>query len=201
VRPPAKRQRVADGIKILLDIAKESSDWLPPLKSALGRVNVLIKHYEVFVDWVVVAHNLHERSQQSKDVREGVEELIPHLKGFKQNVNTGTTDGDEGERERQSELFRYACRLLAMHTLINGLCSALEEIEKRLWVLLEKHVVAWFLDKGEDSKEVTKLIKQLRVAVIHYQVSEDHFIGWAQFTWEDRYHNKKQSMTKSLNSQ
>ena len=45
----AKRQRITDGAKILLDIAKESSDWFGPLKSALGGVNALIKHYEVFV--------------------------------------------------------------------------------------------------------------------------------------------------------
>jgi len=37
-------------LKILLDVAKESSDWFPPLKSALGGVNALIKHYEVFVE-------------------------------------------------------------------------------------------------------------------------------------------------------
>lgn len=40
-------QRAVDGVKILLDVAKESSDWFPPLKSALGGVNALIKHYEV----------------------------------------------------------------------------------------------------------------------------------------------------------
>ena len=45
----AKKQRIADGAKILLDIAKESSDWFPPLKSALGGVGALIKHYEVTV--------------------------------------------------------------------------------------------------------------------------------------------------------
>ena len=39
LNPPAKRQRVADGAKILLDVAKESADWFPPLKSALGGVN------------------------------------------------------------------------------------------------------------------------------------------------------------------
>ena len=49
-RLPAKRQRIADGAKILIDIAKESSDWLPGLKSALGGVSALIKHYEVFVE-------------------------------------------------------------------------------------------------------------------------------------------------------
>jgi len=52
--PPAKGQRVADGAKILLDVAKESADWFPPLKSALGGVNALIKHYEVFVKSVHV---------------------------------------------------------------------------------------------------------------------------------------------------
>ena len=45
----AKKQRVVDGVKILLDVAKESADWFPPLKSALGGVTALIKHYEVLV--------------------------------------------------------------------------------------------------------------------------------------------------------
>ena len=48
----AKRQRVADGAKILLDIAKESSDWFAPLKSVLGGVCALIKHIEVIVQWI-----------------------------------------------------------------------------------------------------------------------------------------------------
>jgi len=52
-----KRQRIADGIKILLDIAKESSDWFPPLKSALGGVNTLIKHYKVWVEGVFIMHD------------------------------------------------------------------------------------------------------------------------------------------------
>ena len=49
-RLSAKRQRITDCVKILLDISKESSDWLPPLKSALGGVTALIKHYEVFAE-------------------------------------------------------------------------------------------------------------------------------------------------------
>ena len=53
----AKRQRVVDSAKILLDIAKESSDWFPPLKSALGGVSALINHYEVLVELVAVAYN------------------------------------------------------------------------------------------------------------------------------------------------
>ena len=54
---PAKRQRVVDGVKILLDIAKESSDWFPPLKSALGGVSALIKHYEVLISRVAILQN------------------------------------------------------------------------------------------------------------------------------------------------
>ena len=54
---PAKKQRVADGVKILLDIAKESADWFPPLKSALGGVNALIKHYEVLVERMTLVYN------------------------------------------------------------------------------------------------------------------------------------------------
>jgi len=54
---PAKRQRIADFVKITLNIASESSDWFPPLKAALGGVNALIKHYEVFVEWITVVRS------------------------------------------------------------------------------------------------------------------------------------------------
>ena len=53
----AKRNRTVDCVKILLDVAKESSDWFPPLKSALGGVNALIKHYEVWVNKSAVSHS------------------------------------------------------------------------------------------------------------------------------------------------
>ena len=32
---------------VLLDVAKESADACPPLKSCLGGINALIKHYDV----------------------------------------------------------------------------------------------------------------------------------------------------------
>ena len=52
--PLAKKKRAQDGIKILLDVAKESADWFPPLKSALGGVSALIRHYEVSVEWIAL---------------------------------------------------------------------------------------------------------------------------------------------------
>ena len=52
-----KLKRFTEGTKILLDIAKESADWFSPLKSALGGVNALIKHYEVSVKWMIVVRD------------------------------------------------------------------------------------------------------------------------------------------------
>jgi hypothetical protein len=34
-------------MKTLLEIANESADAFPPLKSCLGGINALVKHYEV----------------------------------------------------------------------------------------------------------------------------------------------------------
>lgn len=43
----AKTQRFIDATKMLVEIAKESADACPPLKSCLGGICELIKHYEV----------------------------------------------------------------------------------------------------------------------------------------------------------
>jgi len=53
----AKRHRIGDSIKLLLDVAKESSDWFPPLKAALGGINALIKHYEVIAERPTIVHS------------------------------------------------------------------------------------------------------------------------------------------------
>ena len=55
--------------------------------------------------------------------------------------------------------------------------STLEDIEERSQALLAKGIAARFIDKGEDSKEVARLVKRLREAVSHYQVSGHQFIA------------------------
>ena len=54
---PAKKQRAADDAKVLLDVAEESVDWFPPLKSALGGVSALIKSFEVLAERMTVVHD------------------------------------------------------------------------------------------------------------------------------------------------
>ena len=121
--------------------------------------------------------DLLEASQEFEDVREKIEDLVPLLERFKQNVGVTTTDGDQAEKPRRSELYKYARQSLTPHILVNGPFSALEEIERRSRALLEKGIAARFVDKGEDSKEVARLIERLREAITHYQVSECYSIA------------------------
>ena len=199
-RQLAKRQRVVDGVKILLDIAKESSDWCGPLKSAFGGVSALVNHYEVPIERMAIGHNLHEHSQQFKDVREKIEDLIPHLNRFKQNASAAMANGDQAEKQRLSELSRYVYQSFATPNLANGLRSALEKIEKRSQELLAKAVAARFIDKSADSGEVVRLIEQLQEAITHYQVSVSWIAGRAPLMWKNRCRSNKRSTTKSLPS-
>ena len=74
-------------MKVFLDIAKESPDWPPPLKSALSDVDVaFIVNCKVFVEWMAVVRDLHEHSQKFEDVEEKIEDLIPYLNRLKQNA-------------------------------------------------------------------------------------------------------------------
>jgi len=85
-------------------------------------------------------------------------------------------DGDQAEEKRRLELSRYARRLFATPTVINSPRSALEDIETRSQALLSKGDAARLVDKGEDSKEVMRLIERLREAVTHYQASENWIV-------------------------
>jgi len=54
--------------------------------------------------------------------------------------------------------------------------SSSEGIEQRLRVLLEKKKVAGLIDGPKDSREVGNLIRQLRTAIVHYEVREIHVV-------------------------
>ncbi|KAF9784629.1 hypothetical protein BJ322DRAFT_855846 [Thelephora terrestris] len=86
---PSKKVRLVNGIKMLLDIAKESADACPPLKSCLGGITALIRHYE-----------------ESKDVQDKLGDLIPWLIKLKGSVTTGSAGGSREEAERREEFIR-----------------------------------------------------------------------------------------------
>ncbi|KAF9781009.1 hypothetical protein BJ322DRAFT_1082678 [Thelephora terrestris] len=80
----SKKRRLIDATKMLLDIAKESADAFPPLKSCLGGIDALIKHYDQF-----------------KDVEDKLKDLIPWLTKLKETLTKAESDPKEAERREQ----------------------------------------------------------------------------------------------------
>ncbi|KAF9785412.1 hypothetical protein BJ322DRAFT_1108847 [Thelephora terrestris] len=98
------KRRCIDGTKILLDIAKESSDAFPPLKSCLGGITALIRHYE-----------------ECKDVEDKLKDLIPWLIKLKYYVTKGSASGSPEEAERRKELIRS----------LDDILKQLQELERK----------------------------------------------------------------------
>jgi hypothetical protein len=73
--------------------------------------------------------------------------------------------------------------------------AKIEEISQKL---LAKGSIARFVDKGEDSNTVAKLIERLREAILFYQVSEDRTSVPSTIDIGSRYRNSKRSTNQSL---
>jgi hypothetical protein len=73
--------------------------------------------------------------------------------------------------------------------------AKIEEISQKL---LAKGAIARFVDKGEDSNTVAKLIERLREAILFYQVSEDRTSVPSTIDIGSRYRNSKRSTNQSL---
>ena len=99
-------------------------------------------------------------------------DLIPWLTKLKDNMTTPSTDNNPEEAERREQLTRFASRpRLPSHWLKSILHPrSLEEIEKRSRMLFDKGKVAKIIDKKRDSGVITKLVEELRQAILTYQV-------------------------------
>ena len=73
-----------------------------------------------------------------------------------------------------------------------------EKIEEISQKLLAKGTVARFMDKGEDSNTVARLIERLREAIVCYQASEDRTSVLSAIDIGSRYRNSKRSTNRSL---
>ncbi|KAF9785184.1 hypothetical protein BJ322DRAFT_1211109 [Thelephora terrestris] len=83
------RGRVIDAATTFLDIAKESADAFPPLKSCLNAIDAFRKHYE-----------------ETKDVEEKLGALIPWLNRLDIIVKATGPDVNLEEKERREQLER-----------------------------------------------------------------------------------------------
>jgi len=90
IRPgSSKKQRLIDAAKVLLDVAKESADAFVPLKSCLGCICALIKHYEEY-----------------KDVQDKLGDLTPWLAKLKGSIAIACADDNPEGFKRCQELTR-----------------------------------------------------------------------------------------------
>ena len=111
-------------------------------------------------------------SQQFDDVKEKVEELVPQLDRFKQNIAITTVEGDPEETNRRMGLARYVhiLRSTAIMAATTSYRSTFKQVEELSDQLLAKSAFIRFVDRGEDSKVVARLIERLREAIVCYQV-------------------------------
>ncbi|KAF9649413.1 hypothetical protein BDM02DRAFT_1850844 [Thelephora ganbajun] len=137
--------------------------------------------------------------EHCKDVEQKILDLRHQLNRFKQNLPMTTIDGDPEETGRRKELTRYVGRPVASLALLNDFHSTLGEIEKRSQVLLAKYAVAWSTDRDEDFEEVAGLVKRLREAVSHYQVSGCRIIAPSAVDMEEQVSQQRTIYDKITN--
>jgi len=70
---------------------------------------------------------LTQAPQNCKDVKEKVEELVPMLERFRQNISVTTDGGDQAEKQRRSELSRCVHQSPIIPTLKNFSSGYLHE--------------------------------------------------------------------------
>jgi len=167
---------------MLLDIAKESSDAFPPLKSCLGGINALIKHYEVRWNKVFLIP-LTIATQEYNDVKDKLSGLIPWLDKLLDTLAKVNPNDDREEVERRSQLAKFAPYLeYLVHPTLTLHDRSLEDIETRAQALLAKGKVTRALDKKQDLGEVITLVEKLRQAILIYQVSVRGDSTWRLLT-------------------
>ena len=155
---------------MILDIAKESSDWFPPLKACLGGINALVKHYDVCHAVAGCSEALLTcLFQQSEDIKNTLEELIPWLTKLLESPAKVDPNGDQQEVERRSQMARLVSNQPSRYER-PILCRSLENITQRSQALLAKGKCTRILDKTQDAQEVRRLIEQVQQTILIYQV-------------------------------
>ena len=171
--PVARGQRFIDATKTLLDIANESSDAFPPLKSCLGGINALIKYYEVRV--CSVANGADDLADVSTL---GVQRCrreprgpcpVAHQVEEQWNDNWCRRQSKRGGETRAAD--KVPIISLSSYGLNPIACPrSLKSIEERSQRLLDKGKAARILDQRRDSGAIVKLVEELRQAILLYQV-------------------------------
>jgi len=107
--------------------------------------------------------------QQSRDVKDKLEQFIPWLTKLLESLAKVDPNGDQQEVERRSQMARLVSSRPSRYER-PILCRSLEDITQRSQALLAKGKCIRFLDKAQDVQEVGRLIEQLQRTILIYQV-------------------------------
>ena len=109
------------------------------------------------------------QSQETKDVKERFEDLATWVTALEESLTKSKTSNDPEEGERRQRLAQFVSRLLHLTAKLTR-CRSLTGIKKSSEELSGKGKMARVLDKAQDSKKATKLVEDLRQAILIYQV-------------------------------
>ena len=115
---------------------------------------------------------LTDAPQESKDVDDKLESLIPWLTKLNDSVTKSGTDCTHEEAERRDRLTRFVSYISSSSFAGSEsiACRSLEDIQERSQGLQGKGRMTRALDKTRDSQKVAKLVEDLRQAIVIYQV-------------------------------
>ena len=95
--------------RMAVEIAKETSDALPPLKAVVGAMSILIKNFDVSVSLsqaenLILTFFFH---QQTSDNAESVKEIERRVKSLSSTLTSAVSGDDYAEKARRLELRRF----------------------------------------------------------------------------------------------
>ena len=87
-------------------MVKESSDVFPPLKSVVGGLTAVLKHYDVRSISLAPSMILMYYPQQATANQQAIEQLIPRVERLAESVRANVPESEIKERNRRETLKR-----------------------------------------------------------------------------------------------
>jgi len=87
-------------------VVKESSDVFPPLKSVVGGLTAVLKHYDVRSISLAPSMILMYYPQQATANQQAIEQLIPRVERLAESVRANVPESEIKERNRRETLKR-----------------------------------------------------------------------------------------------
>ena len=167
--------------RIAVDIAKDSSDMLPPLKAVMVALSVLMKNCDVglpqHLALLTPNHFLQQTVANVEQIRE-LEERIQSLRGV---LTFPVSEQDNEEKARRGVLRRFVLTpfgKMSPFQIVSFFRRKLAGIIAKLGPLSEQHGLMKFFKNVDHANTLNGFVNELAYAIIDYQACyTDRFGG------------------------